>query len=52
MELEDGVGGTFLGDGGRGGQRGWPFNNFLWYMKQNLHIPLCYYRNKGKVENM
>ena len=29
MELEDGVGGTFLGDGGRGGQRGWPFLTYV-----------------------
>ena len=29
MELEDGVGGTLLGDGGQGGQRGWPFVTYV-----------------------
>ena len=29
MELEDGAGGTILGDGGQGGQRGWPFATYI-----------------------
>ena len=29
MELEDGVGGTFLGDGERGGHRGWLFATYI-----------------------
>ena len=33
------------------------FYNFLWYMKQNLQLPVsiistCYYRNEGEAENI